>query len=63
MSRPAELPPLPEGMTRKEAIDGLWETRNMAVEAQKRADPCFNRWPTLDALLVYIETYGFPGIE
>jgi hypothetical protein len=57
---PAAPPPLPVGMTRKEAIEGLRELRDLAVKGQRRTDRTFVRWPDMDALLDYIEEYGLP---
>ena len=61
----SSVTPLPSGMTRQECVDGLKECRNMAVEAEKARDKegTFKRWPDLDALLDYIEKYGFPPSE
>lgn len=59
----AVFPALPNGITRAEAVEGLRELRNDAVAAEKAKDPCFNRWPDLDAILDYIEQYGFPAPE
>ena len=56
----ARYPALPGGMTRDEAIEGLWEIVSKAEEYQRDIDPRFRRWPDVDALIDYIEANGFP---
>jgi hypothetical protein len=53
--------PLPEGISREEAIQGLKDVVATAEDHERETDPEFVRFPTLHALLEYIEAHGFPG--
>lgn len=51
-------PQLPAGMSRDDAVLALRELRNLATAAQADADPGFQRWPDLDALIEHIAEHG-----
>ncbi len=51
----------PDGMTRRDCIDGLKGIYDLAVELQKEKDGAiFVGWPDLVALLNQIDHHGFP---
>lgn len=54
------IPPLPEGMSRAQAVLALRDLRDLATAAQAEADPGFKRWPTLDALIDHVAAFGLP---
>jgi hypothetical protein len=47
-------------ITREEIFEGLWETVKAAEREERRKDPCFTRWPDLDAMIEHIEEHGLP---
>lgn len=59
----AAVPPLPYGMTREQAVESLFDLRNLATAAQRDSDPGFGRWPVLDALMEHIAKHGLPPIQ
>lgn len=56
----ATCSPLPDGLTRAEAVEGLKKLLIYAESWGRHNDPSFRRWPLATALVDHIAAHGFP---